>query len=88
MGISPSEAVRVFLKQVQQARTLPFAIAANKAKDPDIEDDYTEWLRQRLAITIKQLDSGKVKSYPTDIAKALLRDRLAVRRRASVPGNA
>lgn len=88
MGISPSEAVRVFLKQVQQTRTLPFALIATEAKDPDVEDDYTEWLRQRLAITIKQLDSGKMKSYPTDIAKALLHDRLAARRSTSVPGKA
>ncbi|OIQ63826.1 antitoxin RelB [mine drainage metagenome] len=39
MGISPSEAVRVFFKQVQKTRTLPFAVVAAEAKAPDVEDD-------------------------------------------------
>lgn len=88
MGISPSEAVRVFLKQVQQTRSLPFAVVATDATDANLDDDYTDWLRQRLASTIKQLDSGAMKSYPTDKAKALVRDRLAVRRSALAAGSA
>lgn len=81
MGISPSEAVRVFLKQVQITQTLPFSVVA-EAQDLDVEDDYTEWLRTRLATAIKQLDSGDMKSYPTEVAKNKLRERLTARRSA------
>jgi addiction module RelB/DinJ family antitoxin len=80
IGISPSEAVRVFLKQVQITRTLPFSLAAVDAQGLTVEDDYTEWLRTRLADAVKQLDSGDMQSYPTDLAKAKLRERLAARR--------
>ena len=88
MGISPSEAVRVFLKQVQKTGTLPFPVVAADVTDLDVEDDYTDWLRTRLADAIKQLDSGDMKSYPTDLAKAMLRERLAARRSAPVASGA
>lgn len=88
MGISPSEAVRVFLKQVQITQTLPFPVVAADAIDLDVEDDYTEWLRTRLATTIKQLDCGDMKSYPTEVTKTMLRERLAVRRSALVANGA
>jgi len=82
MGISPSEAVRVFLKQVQLTQTLPFSVFAAEASEVDTEDDYTEWLRIRLATAIKQLDCGEMKSYSTEVAKTMLRERLAARRSA------
>ena len=88
MGISPSEAVRVFLKQVQKTGTLPFPVVAADSTDLDVPDDYTDWLRTRLAAAIKQLDSGDMKSYPTDLAKAMLRERLAARRSAPIPSGA
>jgi addiction module RelB/DinJ family antitoxin len=84
IGISPSEAVRVFLKQVQITRTLPFPVIAADAQGLAAEDDYTEWLRSRLADAVKQLDRGEMQSYPTDLAKARLRERLAARRSTQV----
>ncbi len=84
MGISPSEAVRVFLKQVQLTQTLPFSVFAVESSEADTDDDYTEWLRKRLATAIKQLDDGEMKTYPTEMAKTMLRERLAARRSALV----
>ena len=84
MGISPSEAVRVFFKQVQKTRTLPFAVVANDQSDGVLDDDYAQWLRARLGDTIKQLDRGDMKSYASANAKALLQERLAARRSAMV----
>lgn len=82
MGISPSEAVRVFFKQVQKTRTLPFIVVADDAGAGEVqEENYTEWLRARLANTIQQLDRGKMKSYPSAQAKTLLASRLAARRK-------
>ncbi len=88
MGISPSEAVRVFLKQVQLTQTLPFTVVANDVKDLAEEDDYTEWLRTRLAKAVKQLDAGDMKSYPGAVAKTLLGERLAARRSILAANNA
>lgn len=83
MGISPSEAVRVFFKQVQKTRTLPFIVVADDAPAAAQEPapDYQAWLRERLARTVQQLDNGSMRSYPTDEAKAVLRERLAARRK-------
>ncbi|MDR2194994.1 MAG: type II toxin-antitoxin system RelB/DinJ family antitoxin [Gallionellaceae bacterium] len=80
MGISPSEAVRVFFKQVQKTRTLPFVVVADDLPGTTLESDYKAWLQTRLADTIKKLDSGKMKSYPSNAAKDILRKRLAARR--------
>ncbi|MBE0474227.1 type II toxin-antitoxin system RelB/DinJ family antitoxin [Rhodoferax sp.] len=88
MGISPSEAVRVFLKQVQLTQTLPFPLAAANEQDLDVEDDYTQWLRQRLATAVKQLDSGKMKRHDFPVAKAMLGERLAARRSAFLANGA
>ena len=82
MGISPSEAVRVFLKQVQLTQTLPFPVAVANERDLDVDDDYTQWLRERLATAVKQLDSGEMKRYDLQVAKTMLRERLVVRRSA------
>lgn len=81
MGISPSEAMRVFMTQVYKTRTLPLVIAAD-APDADTQGEagYTEWLRQRLQKTIDALDSGEMKSYSNDTAKAVLHARLEARR--------
>ncbi len=81
MGISPSEALRVFMTQVYKTRTLPLVIAADPEVDgPVAEGDYTEWLRERLQNAIKALDSGEMKSYSNDAAKAVLHARLEARR--------
>jgi addiction module RelB/DinJ family antitoxin len=82
MGISPSEAVRVFFKQVQKTRTLPFVVVADDAVNTaqELESDYKAWLQARLADTIKKLDSGDMESYPANVARETLRKRLAVRR--------
>lgn len=84
MGISPSEAVRVFFKQVQKTRTLPFIMVADDEHKGahDANDDYQTWLRARLASTVKKLDAGDMKSYPAQEAKAILKERLLVRRKA------
>jgi addiction module RelB/DinJ family antitoxin len=79
IGITPSEAVRVFFKQVQKTRTLPFVLVADETTMTP-EDGYAEWLKARLASTIAKLDSGEMKSYPTEHAKALLKSRLNERR--------
>ncbi len=81
MGISPSEAMRVFMTQVYKTRTLPLIIAA----DPEVssqpaETCYNEWLRERLQKTIDALDSGEMKSYSNETAKAVLHARLEARR--------
>jgi addiction module RelB/DinJ family antitoxin len=81
MGITPSEAVRVFFKQVQKTRTLPFIISADDETNANPEEAYAEWLKARLKITIEKLDSGEMKSYPQKEAKALLATRLAARRK-------
>jgi addiction module RelB/DinJ family antitoxin len=80
MGLSPSEAVRVFFKQVQKTRTIPFVVGADAQSSGEVEDGYTVWLKTRLADTIKQLDSGTMASYPSAEARKLLKKRLAERR--------
>lgn len=81
MGISPSEALRVFMTQVHKTRTLPLVIAADadEVGQPP-EAGYTDWLRTRLQKTINALDSGEMKSYSNDTAKAVLHARLEARR--------
>lgn len=82
MGISPSEALRVFMTQVYKTRTLPLVISADP---PDggqpAEAGYPEWLRARLQTTIDALDRGEMKSYSSETAKAVLHARLEERRR-------
>ena len=81
MGISPSEAMRVFMTQVYKTRTLPLVIAADSVDaDQPGEAGYTEWLRERLQKTIAALDSGEMKSYSNETAKAVLHARLEARR--------
>ena len=82
MGITPSEAIRVFFKQVQKTRTLPFILTADVVPGSSVETGYAEWLKARLASTIQKLDSGEMASYPTSEAKTLLANRLASRRKA------
>lgn len=81
MGISPSEALRVFMTQVYKTRTLPLVIAADadEASQP-AEAGYTDWLRARLQKTTGALDSGDMKSYSNETAKAVLHARLEARR--------
>ena len=83
MGISPSEAVRVFFKQVQKTRTIPFVVSADAAPGDELEDGYTAWVKARLVGTIKKLDSGEMASHPGKAARTLLKKRLAVRRKVS-----
>jgi addiction module RelB/DinJ family antitoxin len=82
MGITPSEAVRVFFKQVQKTRTLPFIITADDDVNAAPEAGYTQWLQARLKNTITKLDGGEMKSYPAVEAKKLLATRLAARRKS------
>ncbi len=44
------------------------------------DPDYTKWLRLRLQNTIEKLDSGEMKSYSNDTARAVLQARLKERR--------
>lgn len=83
MGISPSEAMRVFITQVYKTRTLPLVVSADSENGPDAstEEGYAEWLRARLSNAIKKLDSGEMKSYSTETAKAVLHARLEERRK-------
>ena len=62
-------------------RDRPLVIAADPvdAEQPS-EPGYTEWLRARLQKTIDALDSGEMKSYSNDTAKAVLHARLEARR--------
>lgn len=88
MGISPSEAMRVFMTQVYKTRTLPLVIAAEPdgGSEPP-EAGYAEWLRERLQKTIHALDSGEMKSYSNETAKAVLHARLEARRsKLKLPG--
>ncbi len=70
-------------------------MVANMLKDADTtvqleharqapEAGYNEWLKKRLTSTIKRLESGEMKSYPTDVARAVLHSRLASRRQLMV----
>jgi RHH-type rel operon transcriptional repressor/antitoxin RelB len=83
MGISPSEAMRVFITQVYRTRTLPLVISAESENEANSipETGYAEWLRSRLQNTITKLDSGEIKSYSTETAKAVLHSRLEERRK-------
>ena len=76
MGMSPSEAVRIFFKHVQKTKTLPFIITANTIADEEKEDGYDEWLRARLTNALQALDNGEMKSY----SSAALKENLATRR--------
>ncbi len=76
MGITPSEAVRVFFKHVQKTRTLPFIITANEG-GMEPEEGYNEWLHARLTKAIHRLDSGEMKSYPIDEARKILQEQRA-----------
>ena len=81
MGISPSEALRVFMTQVYKTRTLPLVIAADDdgaGQPPDA--GYADWLRKRLQKTIHALDKGEMASYSNETAKAVLHARLEARR--------
>jgi len=82
MGISPSEAVRVFFKQVQKTRSLPFKVTPDEeALAPgELEQGYQDWLRFRLAQTVKALDRGEMPSYPAEAARVVLQERLSARR--------
>jgi len=85
MGISPSEAMRVFMTQVYKTRTLPLVIAADpQDADQPSEAGYTEWLRERLQKTIDALDRGEMKSYSNETAKAVLHARLEARQLVNV----
>lgn len=81
MGISPSAALQLFLQQVQRTRTLPFIVTANYAS-AEKEDGYDEWLRSRLERTIKQLDSGEMKTYSMAEVEDYLRVKRLERREA------
>jgi addiction module RelB/DinJ family antitoxin len=87
MGISPSEAMQVFKPQVYKTRALPLVIAADPADGGlGAEAGYTEWLRERLQKTINALDSGEMKSYSNETAKAVLHARLeACRSKLNLP---
>jgi hypothetical protein len=61
---------------------LPFIITADDEVNATPEASYTEWLKARLKNTIDKLDSGEMKSYPHEEAKALLASRLAARRKS------
>jgi len=89
LGISPSEAVRVFFKQVQKTRSLPFKVTPDDEHlvPGDLEQGYQDWLRFRLAQTVKALDRGEMPSYDAKAARVVLHERLAARRtRQSKPG--
>lgn len=83
MGISPSEAMRVFITQVYRTRTLPLVVSAESENEINSipETGYVDWLRTRLQSTIAKLDSGEMKSYSTETAKAVLHSRLEDRRK-------
>ena len=83
LGITPSEAVRVFFTQVERTKTIPFVLTATNPATEEKEAGYDEWLHARLESTIQKLDSGEMKSYPHETAKALLRERLAARRKVT-----
>ena len=84
MGISPSEAMRVFMTQVYKTRTLPIVISADPIDaDQPAQEGYSEWLKARLQKTIHALDSGEMKSYSNETAKAVLHARLETRRNKS-----
>ena len=74
IGISPSEAMRVFFVQVQKTKTFPFSVTENTAiiqKD----EGYDEWLRARLERTIQKLDSGEMPTYTTEEVRLHLQVR-------------
>ena len=87
IGINPSTAMQLFLKEVQRTRTLPFILTANHAEE-EKEESYDEWLRDRLERTIKMLDSGEMKTYTTAEVRENLKSRRAEWRKSKQPLNA
>jgi addiction module RelB/DinJ family antitoxin len=84
MGITPSEAVRVFFKQVQKTRTLPFVVTTHPEPAESLESGYTEWLRDRLSRTIARLDAGTMPTFAGDAARQVLKVKLAAKRSRSL----
>ena len=82
MGITPSEAVRVFFKQVQKTRTLPFPVVADEFETEAPEAGYHEWLKARLADAVKRIDSGAMPMHSTDEMRRLVGERVSTRRAA------
>lgn len=82
MGITPSEAVRVFFKQVQKTRTLPFPVVADEFESEAPEPGYHEWLKARLADVVKRIDSGEMPMHSTEEMRRLVRERVNARRAA------
>jgi addiction module RelB/DinJ family antitoxin len=83
MGITPSEAVRVFFMQVQKTRSLPFSVVADDVAAEELEPGYNAWLKERLANAVRKIDSGEVAMHSTEEARAIVRKRLEERRAAS-----
>jgi addiction module RelB/DinJ family antitoxin len=77
MGISPSAAFQLFLREINRTKTLPFIITANNESAEEKEEGYDEWLRARLESTIKKLDSGEMKTHTTDEVRAHIKARRA-----------
>lgn len=85
MGITPSEAVRVFFTQVQKTRTLPFVVVADPEATSALEPGYAKWLHARLADTVGKLDRGEMQSHPSEQARAILKEKIALRRKTLKP---
>ncbi len=82
MGITPSEAIRVFFIQVQKTRSLPFSVAADIAATENVEPGYNEWLRERLGRAVRSIDRGEIALHSTEQARAQVQERKARRRAA------
>ena len=82
MGITPSEAVRVFFKQVEKTRTLPFPVVADEFDTEAPEAGYHEWLKARLADAVKRIDSGAMPMHSTDEMRRSVGKRVSARRAA------
>ena len=79
MGITPSEAVRVFFKQVQKTRTIPFVLHTGDT-DVAVEPGYREWLQERLARVTQGMDSGAIPLHSPEEARLVLKEKRRVLR--------
>ena len=70
------------MKQVQKTRNARLKVRPDHASQAsgEMAQGYQDWLRFRLAQTVKALDRGEMPSYPAEAARAVLQERLAARR--------
>ena len=58
LGINPSEAFRIFLRQVQLTRSIPFKLALPDTMQK--EEGYDDWVVARVDAAIQKIEAGEM----------------------------